>query len=131
MNLFLALLMLAAPSKTPRVYYYNGHHLAKLNIIETANTAHTVLRFFVNSPYELRYARVDSSEVSLCLPDSSLRREMKLKGRWYTIRWYTKLSVGSVKHTIVLYRCRHKKFSRTFIINVEGSKRINKPQGVY
>lgn len=131
MNLFLALLMLAAPQRAPQVYYYNGSHLVKLRTIETGNIGHTVLRFFVHSPHELRYARVDSSDVSLCLPDDSVRTAMKLEGRWYTIRWYTKLTTGSAKHIVTLYECRHKKFSRTFFINVEGSKRINKPQGVY
>lgn len=129
MNLLIALIMLAAPPKSPQVYYYNCKKLVELHTIETANVRQATLRFFVDSPYELSDARVDSVNVSMCLPEISVRREMKLRGRWYIIRWHTRLTTGSTRHTIVLYR-RHREYRKTFYVNVEGSERIQKPQGV-
>ena len=131
MNLFFALLILASPPKQPQVYYYNGKHLVKLNQVEMPNLRHTALRLFVYSPYELRDARVDSSEVGICLPGISERKRLELEGRWYTIDWETALTVGSSRHFIFLNAYGHRVYKKEFFLNVEGAKKIDKPQGVY
>lgn len=130
MNVLVALMMLTASRAEPHVYYYNGKNLVELRTIEMPNVRHVLLRFFVHSPYEMRDARVDSSDAEMCLPGISLRKKLKLEGRWYVVTWHTRLSTGSTRHTIVLYSCLHKAYNKTFWINVEGSKRIEKLRGV-
>lgn len=130
MNLLVALLMVTMPLKEPHVYYYNGKNIVSLNVVEMPNARRAVLQFFVHSPYELRNACVDSSDVEMCLPGISLRDKLELKGRWYIISWDARLSVGSSRHVIHLYSCHHKVYDKAFHIDVEGSKRIEKPQGV-
>lgn len=130
MNLLFALLMLTVPSQNPQVYYYNGKNLVDLHVVRMPNAPNAKLLLFVHSPYELRDACIDSSNAELCLPDISLRKEMNLHGRWYIVRRSIRLTVGSSRHVIELYSSRHKAYVRTFRIDVEGSKRIEKPQGV-
>ncbi len=129
MKLLFALMVFAAPSKAPQIYYLNGTHLSELHTIETAGAHREALRFFVHSPFELRGARIDTTSVRMCLPEIAVRRQMKLKGRWYTMEWSTQLTTGSTRHMIILY-CRHGEYKKMFYVNVEGSKRILKPQGV-
>ena len=130
MNALIALLLLAAPPYQPHVYYYNGRNLVELHTIEMPNVAHASFRFFVQSPYEMRDARVDSADAGMCLPQISLRKKLKLDGRWYVVKWGTNLSTGSSMHTIILYSGCRKTYRKTFWINVEGTKRIEKPRGV-
>ncbi len=130
MNLLFAFLILASSPKQPQVYHYNGKELVKLHRIEMPNVGRTTFTFFVHSPYELRDAYIDSSEAHVCLPDLSTRKEFKLEGRWYTITWETRLSVGSSGHFIVLRSYRHKEYKEKFFVEVEGTKKMEKPQGV-
>jgi hypothetical protein len=131
MNLFFALLILASPPKQPQVFYYNGKHLVKLNQVEMPNVRQAALRLFIYSPYELRYASIDSSEVGMCLPGISVTKKLELEGRWYTIDWQTALTVGSSRHFIFLKAYGHKVYEKEFFLDVEGAKKIEKPQGVY
>ncbi len=130
MNLLFVLLVLTSQPRQPQVFYYNGKHLVKLNHIEMPGIRHTTMRIFIYSPYELRDASIDSSEVGLCLPDISVRKDLRLEGRWYIIEWGTDLKVGSTPHTILLNSCRNKVYKEQFFVNVEGTKMIEKPQGV-
>jgi hypothetical protein len=130
MNLFFALLILASPPKQPQLFYYNGTHLVKLNQVEMPNIRHAALRLYIYSPYELRYARIDSSNVGMCLPDITERKRLDLEGRWYTIDWETGLTVGSSRHTIFLNAYGHREYKKEFFLDVEGAKKIDKPQGV-
>ncbi len=129
MNLVLALMMMAASPKEPQVYYLNGKVLVRLHSVEMPNIRRAKLRLFVNSPYELLDAWIDSSGAETCLPEASLRKDLKLKGRWYTIMWETHLKTGSSEHVIILNFWNHKTFKKKFYINVEGSKQVRKPQG--
>jgi hypothetical protein len=130
MNILLTLLVLAAPPKQPQVFYYDGRNLVKPDRIEMPNAGHAVMQFFVHSPYELRGASIDSSDVSVCLPDYSLRKSLKLRGRWYTITWDARLTVGSRRHILVINSYRGQTYRESFFVNVEGTKRMEKPQGV-
>ena len=130
MNVLFALLFLAVPLKEPQVYCYKPGRLVPLGTITMPNEPHGVLEFFVHSPFELCGASLDTSNVQLCLPDISTRKTLKLEGRWYTIRWSTPLSPGSSVHEVALYLFHHKTFRRFFRIEVEGSKQVEKPQGV-
>ena len=130
MNLLFAFLMLTAPLSSPQVYYYNGKNLVDLKVIRMPNAPRARVRLFVHSPVELRDACIDSSNADMCLPGIPLRRKLKLEGRWYIVRWEAHLSVGSSRHVVKLFNSHHKAYTRTFRIDVEGSKRVRKPQGV-
>lgn len=130
MSLLFALLILTVPPKEPQIYYFNSRRLVPLNEINMPNLGHAVLKFFIHSPYELSDARIDSSDAGICLPDIAQRRRLRLHGRWYTISWNTRLSPGSSSHKIFLFSFRHARYEKTFRINVEGTKRLEKPMGV-
>lgn len=130
MNLLFALLLLTVPLKEPQVYYYNSGRLVALRTITMPNEPRAVLEFFVHSPFELVSATLDSSSVHVCLPAISTRKTLNLEGRWYIIRWSTPLSSGSTGHELGLHSFWHKIFKKFFRIEVEGSKRVEKPQGV-
>lgn len=130
MNLVFALLILLGTPKEPQVYYYNGRILSQLKTLEFPNVRNAAVQFFVYSPYELREASVDSTEIPMCLPDHKLTEELKLRGRWYRLIWVTNLTVGSTQHTLYLTSYWGKIHKKNFTVNVEGNKRIDKPQGV-
>jgi hypothetical protein len=115
--------------KEPQVFFYNGQKLIMLNEIFVPNIRRENFRFFVKSQYELEYASMDSSEVAICLVDRITKQEMQLKGRWYTIRWETGLRVGSERHMIFFTARSGTVFTKRFTINVEGTKRLEKPLG--
>ncbi len=129
MNFIIALLVLFGASKEPQIFYKDGKTLTTLKTIFIPSIRHESFKFFVESPYELRYASVDSTEIGMCLADQTTMKEMQLKGRWYKIDWETDLKTGSMKHTLFLNTRSGAIFKRSFIINVEGSKKIGKPSG--
>lgn len=130
MNVLIALLMLTVQPKEPHIYYYNSNALVPLSTITMPNERHGMLEFLVHSPFELYGATLDSSIVQVCLPDLSMRKDLKLQGRWYVIWCDASLSTGSSRHEITLYLFRHKNFTKFFRIEIEGTERVEKPQGV-
>lgn len=139
MNLILALLVLLGTTNEPsegsrqwsgQVFYYDGRTLTQLNTILMPNVGHATLTLFVNSPSELHSARIDSSEAEICLLKTGLMKELKLRGRWYMISWKTDLKVGAAQHTLNITTFSGRTHKKTFSVNVEGSKKQGKPQGV-
>ncbi|MCL5020110.1 MAG: hypothetical protein M1339_00280, partial [Bacteroidetes bacterium] len=59
------------------------------------------------------------------------RKTLKLKGRWYIVSWHTDLKVGAEKHTLWLSCNSGKKLRASFVVQVEGTKKLNKPNGIY
>ncbi|MCL5035085.1 MAG: hypothetical protein M1395_08300 [Bacteroidetes bacterium] len=130
MNLLIAVLVLFSSPKGPEAYYYNGKYIVKLGIIECPNTGSATFRLLIKSPYELFDATVDSNAVRMCLPDASLRKVLGLAGRWYIITFDAKLKVGSTRHLLSLESYTRRIHKRHFIIDVEGTERLQKPLGV-
>ena len=130
MNFIFALLVLLVLPREPQIFYYNGKALTQLSIIQMPNVGHAAIKLLVNSPYELRSASVDSTEVQMCLPEYALTKELKLKGRWYRLTWEMGLTVGSMRHTLYLTSYCGRIYKKNFTVNVEGTKRLYKPQGV-
>lgn len=127
MNLLLACLFLFSSPQGPHVYYYNGKSLAKLGVIEKPNIGRAAVTLFIHSPYELIDSRIDSNEVQMCLPETSVRRHFKLSGRWYVIIWETKLTVGATDHVLYMTSHKGKVHEKRFAVDVEGTKRMDKP----
>jgi len=127
MKFLLSLLFIFAPASRPQIYYFNGKSLRTLKVIELPNVGDKMLRLFARSPYELRSAFIDSSEVRMCLPDTGTTRKLKLKGRWYEIEWNTRLKVGSTRHWIELIDKSGRRDRWNFLTNVEGSMKFNRP----
>ena len=130
MNLLFALLLLTVPLKEPQVYYYNSGRLVALRTVTMPNEPRGVLEFFVHSPFELVSATLDSSAVHVCLPDIPERKTLTLEGRWYILRWNTPLKSGSSGHRLILHSFRNGNFKRFFRIEVEGSQKVERHQGV-
>ncbi len=143
MNLIIVLLvMVGAPSAwmpqakapkighEPEVFYYDGKSLSKLDVIFVPNIRRERFHFFVKSPHELRFASLDSSEIEVCLAGRAETETLRLKGRWYKIEWETELRAGSEKHELVLISRSGVISRKKFVVNVEGSKKIEKPPGV-
>lgn len=118
------------PEKEPEVFYYDGKSLAALNDILVPNVRQETFQFFVKSSHELRFASIDSSEVGMCMVDQATTKAMRMKGRWYKISWECELKVGSKRHALFLTAFSGVVFKKDFLINVEGTKRIEKPPGV-
>ncbi|HUI28988.1 MAG TPA: hypothetical protein VLX91_02135 [Candidatus Acidoferrales bacterium] len=129
MNFILAILVIIGAPKGPQVFYYDGTNLTKLNPIFVPNIGNEIFQLFVKSSYELKYASIDSSGVGMCLVDQAAMKEMKLRGRWYKISWETQLSPGSKQHVIFLTAFSGIIFKRNFIVNVEGTRKLEKPAG--
>lgn len=130
MNFVIALLVLFSSPKGPEAYYYNGKNLVRLSVIEIPNIDHATFTLLIKSPYELLSAIVDSNDVRMCLPGVSLRKQLRLSGRWYVIKFEMKLKVGSAQHVLCLTSYTGRIHERRFTINVEGSKQLKKPLGV-
>jgi hypothetical protein len=128
MNLTIVLFMLFGAANEPRIFLYSGKTLMKLEVVTVPNVGTEVLKLLVESPYELKSALLDSSDVKLCLPTRNLMAGLNLKGRWYVINWRVKLTVGSERHTILLICRSGRTYKKTFVINTEGNMRLNKPQ---
>ncbi|MGO9480455.1 MAG: hypothetical protein ACLP05_01560 [Candidatus Kryptoniota bacterium] len=148
MNFILALCVIVlAPPNEPQIFYYDGNTLTNLNTIMMPNVESETFIFLVNSPYELRSACVDSSEVGLCLPGNDLVKQLKLSGRllrrqgtstakgsttagrWYVIKWKTELKVGSKHHSVYLTALSGKIYEKRFTLNVEGNEKQKRPEG--
>lgn len=137
-NFFLSLLVLYGSATmssrgsrhwSGHAFYYDGRKLKPLDTILMPNIGNTTLTLLVNSPYELRRARIDSSETGLCPPDASMLKKLKLRGRWYMILWKTNLRVGSSQHTLYMETFSGRRHKESFHVNVEGSMKENKPRG--
>ncbi len=129
MNYFFAFLVLIGAPKGPQIYVLNGATLARLNTILVPNIRRGNFQFFIKSPYELKHARVDSSELSLRLLDRSTVKKMRLRGRWYKLSWDAELKTGSETHTILLTARSGAAFKFDFTVNVEGSKKSKSLRG--
>jgi hypothetical protein len=117
--------------KEPQVYILNGKTLERLNTIFLPNTHRASFQFFVKSPYELKFVRVDSLDYSLCLLDRPTACKMGLRGRWYKLDWATELQPGSAPHTITFRARSGLAFKHNFIVNVEGTEKSKRPRGEY
>jgi hypothetical protein len=115
--------------KEPQVYVLNGKTLERLNTIFLPNIHRANFQFFVKSPYELRFVRVDSSDYSLCLLDWPTACKMGLRGRWYKLEWATELQPGSKAHIITLTARSGLVFKFDFIVNVEGTAKSKRLRG--
>jgi hypothetical protein len=125
------LLALIGPPKGPQVYILNGKTLERLNTIFLPNIHRDNFQFFVKSPCELNFVRVDSSDYSLCLLDRPTTRKMGLRGRWYKLDWATELQPGSKTHAITFTARSGLVFKFNFIVNVEGTAKSKRPRGEY
>jgi len=113
----------------PQVFYFDGKSLTTLDAIFLPNIGSESFRIFIKSPYELKYASLDSTEISMCLVNRGKMKELKLTGRWYSIQWNTRLKVGASKHIILLTKPSGAVFRKSFMLNVEGNEKIEKPHG--
>ncbi len=136
MNFIFALFVLLVSSSEPQIFFYNGKTVTEINTLTMPNVGSETFQLLVNSPYELRSASVDSSEVGLRLPGKDIVKQLKFsegsllrKGRWYMISWETELKVGSKQHTVYLKTRFGKIYKKHFTINVEGNKKQEKPAG--
>ncbi len=130
MNLIIALLMLVAQPKEPKVFYYSGNTMSRLQTLQLPPSRGTVVRLLVYSPFELRAAWLDKADVEACLPKASMRKALNLEGRWYMVTWEPKVETGSSRHTLYLEFYHHRPYEAHFVVNVEGSQRVDKPTGV-
>jgi hypothetical protein len=117
------------PEKEPQVFYCTDKTLTTLRAVFVPNVGRHSFQFFVKSPCELKHASVDSFDVPMCPVDKETIRAMHLRGRWYMINWESESRPGSEKHAILLAARSGIVFKNTFILNVEGTKRIYKPHG--
>lgn len=115
--------------KEPQVFYRTGKTLTRLSTVFVPNVGRESFQFFVKSPCELKHASVDSIDVAVCPVDKETIGDMHLRGRWYMISWESELSPGSKKHAIFFTARSGIVFKKAFTLNVEGTKRIYKPQG--
>ena len=129
MNLIIASLIIIGAPKAPRIFYYDGKNLSTLDAIFVSNIRQGSFQFFVKSPYELEYASVDSTDVVMYLPDKVTTEKMRLTGRWYRINWESRLRTGSEKHIVFLTARSGSVFKKSFVVNVEGAKKLEKPHG--
>lgn len=117
------------PEKVPQIFYCTGKTLTTLSTVFVPNVDRDSFQFFVKSPCELKQASVDSFDIPMCPVDEETMRDMHLRGRWYLISWKSELRPGSKKHTIFFTARSGLVFKNTFILNVEGTKRLYKPHG--
>jgi len=130
MNLIIAALVIIGGFKTPKIFYLEGKDLTELNSIFLPNVRAESFQFFVNSPVELEFSSIDSSSVPMCLVARTIKNELRLKGRWYSINCVMPLKTGSESHMISLFSRSGAVFKKKFTVNVEGTQKVGKQRGV-
>ncbi len=121
--------------REPRVFLYSAEKLTEVNNIMLPNLGSETFQLIVSSPCELQFARIDSTEMALCLAERNLLEQIKGKAghissqtRWYTITWRTQLKVGFTSHTIYLTARSGKSYAKLMTISVEGNEKQEKPR---
>ncbi|HEY9165666.1 MAG TPA: hypothetical protein VIS48_05840 [Candidatus Kryptonia bacterium] len=133
-NAVLMFAVLFAPHRGPEFYYFDGKVLSPLYTINLPNLGTADIHLFVKSTVEPLGAVIDSSEIEICIPTLSERNALGLAGsthsgkeRWYKLSCAILLKVGVTRHTVTVTSRAGTKYTREFLIAVEGTKKLERP----